>query len=85
MTRKIIDYENFKDLKIAVNTLWMGNKEGVQITIKDCYIQMGRDEAIIFFNEILSKLHKQIKEDLEKPPWWQDLHKKKEAKGESSP
>ena len=76
MGRQIIDYEKFKGLKIAVNTFWMGDKEGVQITTEKDYIQMGRDDAIIFFKKILDKLHHQIKSDLENPPWWQELHKK---------
>jgi hypothetical protein len=81
MTRNIIDCE--EGYGISVNTFWMGDKEGVQLTSQTDkgYVQMSREKAIEFFKKGLNRLKKQKDKDKMKPPWWQKMNSLEEFKG----
>lgn len=78
MSRDIIDSED--GYPFSVNTFWMGDREGVQITWinpEKGFCQLERDKAIELFKQLFFLLREQKKKDTSSSPWWQELSAQK--------
>jgi hypothetical protein len=73
MSRPIL--EQGEGYPFSVNTFWMGDREGVQVTFLSDkgYVHLERDRAIEVFKKIVMRLEEQEKSDKKDPPWWSTL------------